>query len=251
MKQVSDWLEKLGLGHYAERFAENDVSFSVLSDLTDQDLKEIGVSLGHRRQLLREIANLGKTAATFPSAHATNSRAAYGGWWRAPLCDRDVLRSGRLDRHCRAARCRGMARPGRRLSRRRFGGGDRDGRPSRQEARRRADGAVRLSRWRTRTMPSARCGRRSRSSAHSPNSTARTTAPASRSLPPASASTRAPWSSMRRARYSATSPTSPRACRRWPSRARSWSRRGCSVRSPVCSSPRSAAAMHSKACRSR
>ena len=42
MKQVSDWLEKLGLGHYAERFAENDVSFSVLSDLTDQDLKEIG-----------------------------------------------------------------------------------------------------------------------------------------------------------------------------------------------------------------
>ena len=71
MKQVSDWLEKFGLGHYAERFAENDVSFSVLSDLTDQDLKEIGVSLGHRRQLLREIANLGKTAATFPSAHAT------------------------------------------------------------------------------------------------------------------------------------------------------------------------------------
>ena len=40
----------------------------MLSDLTDQDLKEIGVSLGHRRQLLREIANLGKTSATFPSA---------------------------------------------------------------------------------------------------------------------------------------------------------------------------------------
>jgi hypothetical protein len=32
-----------------QRFAENDISFSVLSDLTDQDLKEIGVSLGHRR----------------------------------------------------------------------------------------------------------------------------------------------------------------------------------------------------------
>jgi SAM domain (Sterile alpha motif) len=66
MQQVTDWLEKLGLGQYAQRFAENDISFSVLSDLTDQDLKEIGVSLGHRRQLLREIANLDKTAAASP-----------------------------------------------------------------------------------------------------------------------------------------------------------------------------------------
>ena len=63
MQQVSDWLEKLGLGQYAQRFADNDISFSILPDLTDQDLKDIGVSLGHRRQLLREIANLGKTAA--------------------------------------------------------------------------------------------------------------------------------------------------------------------------------------------
>jgi hypothetical protein len=49
VQQVADWLEKLGLGQYAQRFAENDISFAVLSDLTDQDLKEIGVSLGHRR----------------------------------------------------------------------------------------------------------------------------------------------------------------------------------------------------------
>jgi hypothetical protein len=62
MQQVAEWLEKLGLGQYAQRFAENDISFSILSDLTDQDLKEIGVSLGHRRELLRAIANLGKSA---------------------------------------------------------------------------------------------------------------------------------------------------------------------------------------------
>ena len=49
MQQVADWLEKLGLGQYAQRFGENDISFFVLSDLTDQDLKEIGMSLGHRR----------------------------------------------------------------------------------------------------------------------------------------------------------------------------------------------------------
>src|SRR5262249_41297972 len=71
MQQVADWLEKLGLGQYAQRFAENDISFYVLPDLTDQDLKEIGVSLGHRRQLLREIANIGKTIApSYQSATA-------------------------------------------------------------------------------------------------------------------------------------------------------------------------------------
>jgi class 3 adenylate cyclase len=62
MQQIADWLQKLGLGQYAQRFAENDISFSVLPDLTDQHLKELGVSLGHRLQLLREIANLDKTA---------------------------------------------------------------------------------------------------------------------------------------------------------------------------------------------
>ena len=29
MQLVTDWLEKLGLGQYAQRFAENEISFSV------------------------------------------------------------------------------------------------------------------------------------------------------------------------------------------------------------------------------
>jgi predicted ATPase/class 3 adenylate cyclase len=59
MQQIAGWLEKIGLAQYAPRFAENDISFAILSDLTDQDLKELGVSsLGHRRQLLRAIAEL-------------------------------------------------------------------------------------------------------------------------------------------------------------------------------------------------
>ena len=70
MQQVADWLEKLGLGQYAQRFAENDINFSILSDLTDQDLKELGVtSLGHRRQLLRAITELkgGETGTPKPA----------------------------------------------------------------------------------------------------------------------------------------------------------------------------------------
>src|SRR6201984_1403456 len=57
MQQVADWLNTLGLGQYAQRFAENDIDPSVLRDLTDHDLEKIGVSLGHRRKILRAIAD--------------------------------------------------------------------------------------------------------------------------------------------------------------------------------------------------
>jgi SAM domain (Sterile alpha motif) len=59
MQQIADWLKQLGMHEYIQRFAENDIDFAILSDLTDQDLEKIGVaSLGHRRKLLRAIANL-------------------------------------------------------------------------------------------------------------------------------------------------------------------------------------------------
>jgi hypothetical protein len=59
MQQIADWLQKLGLGQYAQRFAENDITFFLLPHLTDQDLKELGVaSLGHRRQRLLAIAEI-------------------------------------------------------------------------------------------------------------------------------------------------------------------------------------------------
>jgi hypothetical protein len=48
MQQITDWLEKLGMSEYAQRFAENDIDMAVLPDLTDQHLKDLGVSLGHR-----------------------------------------------------------------------------------------------------------------------------------------------------------------------------------------------------------
>ena len=55
MQQIADWLEKLDLGQYAERFAENEIDVSVLPHLTDQDLKDLGVPLGHRRKIFAAI----------------------------------------------------------------------------------------------------------------------------------------------------------------------------------------------------
>ena len=64
--QIADWLEELGMSEYAERFAENDIDTSVLGHLTDQDLKDLGVSLGHRRKILAAIAGYRAIALSPP-----------------------------------------------------------------------------------------------------------------------------------------------------------------------------------------
>jgi class 3 adenylate cyclase len=58
VQEIGDFLEKLGMPEYGERFAENDIDASVLPHLTDQSLKELGVSLGHRLKILAAIKEL-------------------------------------------------------------------------------------------------------------------------------------------------------------------------------------------------
>ena len=55
MQQIADWLKTLGMSEYAESFAENKIDVSVLRHLTDQDLKDLGVPLGHRRKIFAAI----------------------------------------------------------------------------------------------------------------------------------------------------------------------------------------------------
>jgi class 3 adenylate cyclase len=56
---VAEWLRALGLERYEAAFRENDVTGELLPDLTEDDLKGLGVaSIGHRRQLLKAIAAL-------------------------------------------------------------------------------------------------------------------------------------------------------------------------------------------------
>jgi class 3 adenylate cyclase/predicted ATPase len=77
VRGVEQWLNSLGLGEYAQRFVENDIDWSILGDLTDQDLEKLGVvSLGHRRKLLRAIADVGKASGpTSPAADVSSSIA--------------------------------------------------------------------------------------------------------------------------------------------------------------------------------
>jgi len=65
MATISEWLDSLGMSEYAQRFADNRIDdVSILRDLTDQDLKDIEVPLGHRRKMLRAITEMAGTAST-------------------------------------------------------------------------------------------------------------------------------------------------------------------------------------------
>ena len=55
---VAAWLDGLGLGAYAETFAEQAIDAETLAELTEQDLVQLGLPLGHRKRLLRAIAEL-------------------------------------------------------------------------------------------------------------------------------------------------------------------------------------------------
>jgi SAM domain (Sterile alpha motif) len=73
MQQTADWLKKLGMSEYAQKFAENDIATGVLPELTDQDLKHLGVSLGHRRKMLRAIRDLGNAPIAVTASSASGA----------------------------------------------------------------------------------------------------------------------------------------------------------------------------------
>jgi class 3 adenylate cyclase len=71
---IGSWLRGLGLGQYEETFRENEIDESILSSLTAEDLKELGVGpLGHRRKLLDAISALRAGDAPSPVSASTSS----------------------------------------------------------------------------------------------------------------------------------------------------------------------------------
>jgi hypothetical protein len=75
VREIADWLEKLGMSEYAQRFAENRIDLSVLPDLTDQHLKDLGIALGDRLKMLRAIRELSDAALASPQPTFSEPKA--------------------------------------------------------------------------------------------------------------------------------------------------------------------------------
>ena len=118
MQEIAEWLDKLGMSEYAQRFAENGINVTALPHLTDQDLKDIGVLLGHRRIMLAAIAHLSDTPAAAASVAVAVSAPQPIAVATSPPTPAQAVGERRhvtvmfcdlvgLNRHFREARCRG------------------------------------------------------------------------------------------------------------------------------------------------
>jgi class 3 adenylate cyclase/tetratricopeptide (TPR) repeat protein len=72
MSGIDQWLKRLGLEQYAALFSANHIDYDVLPSLTERDLEGLGISLGHRRKILKAIA---KSLPTLPMATPTSAPA--------------------------------------------------------------------------------------------------------------------------------------------------------------------------------
>ena len=75
---IRRWLEGLGLGKYANLFAENEITFDALLHLTEDDLKELGLPIGPRRVISAAIAKLTTSAPTRETARPNEPSASSG-----------------------------------------------------------------------------------------------------------------------------------------------------------------------------
>ncbi len=68
-QDIVDWLQGLGLGQYAATFAENEITRDVLLTLDEADLRGLGITaMGHRKKILKAIADEATTARPAPEA---------------------------------------------------------------------------------------------------------------------------------------------------------------------------------------
>ena len=110
--EVLQWLNGLGLGQYADSFARHEIGLQLLPELSDDDLREIGITaLGHRKTMLLAIDLLRRQATPVkidvaeeaPIGTARNADEDITAWSRTPgerkpvtLLFADIVESTRL-----------------------------------------------------------------------------------------------------------------------------------------------------------
>ena len=79
---VGGWLRDLGLGRYEPAFIENAIDSDVLPELTESDLKKLGIPLGDRKRLIKAIRAItaGSPSAVTTSAVGGMSKAGKPTW---------------------------------------------------------------------------------------------------------------------------------------------------------------------------
>jgi class 3 adenylate cyclase len=60
MTAIGDWLQRLGLGEHAETFERERIDIDAVPHLTDANLKDLGLPMGHRVKLLAALRSFAR-----------------------------------------------------------------------------------------------------------------------------------------------------------------------------------------------
>jgi class 3 adenylate cyclase/tetratricopeptide (TPR) repeat protein len=76
VSEILTWLDGIGLAQYAKVFETNDIDISLLAQVDDQVLKDIGISsAGHRLRIRNAIANLTATSRPPTASESKEAKA--------------------------------------------------------------------------------------------------------------------------------------------------------------------------------
>src|SRR5882724_7426189 len=86
---VGGWLRNIGLGEHEAPFTENDIDLEIVRELTQADLASPGLSLGHRKRLLKAIRALEgpPTDGTLVDSVETTARGPERRYLTVMFCD--------------------------------------------------------------------------------------------------------------------------------------------------------------------
>jgi len=93
---INQWLKELRLTKYEKIFSDNDIEFDVLPDLTDEDLKELGISLGDRKRILRATQALAPELNDYPGQESKIPSSSNVERRRLTVCFCDLVGSTAL-----------------------------------------------------------------------------------------------------------------------------------------------------------
>lgn len=75
-RDIAKWLDSVNLGQHVQAFIDNSIDVDLLKDLSEADLKELGLNIGDRRRLLRAVRNMKPAEATSGSTHDPDGSTA-------------------------------------------------------------------------------------------------------------------------------------------------------------------------------
>jgi class 3 adenylate cyclase/tetratricopeptide (TPR) repeat protein len=79
MTSIRDWLERLDLGKYADRFEAEEIDLGVVCELGEDELSALGLPLGPRKKILRAIRDLQTSEAGAGSSDQPSSETRIHG----------------------------------------------------------------------------------------------------------------------------------------------------------------------------